>query len=71
MNKNIRYVTFKTDAQRDALIEDYRIIGYYVTVEGDRIKVNSKHPVKKVVKEEKPRSEDKEDRPKRKFDKRD
>lgn len=61
MNKNIRYVTYKNEAERSRLIEEYASYGYYVTENGGRIVVNSKWP-KKVDK--------KKGRPAKKFDKR-
>lgn len=47
MKSNILYVNYKDEAERSRLTEEYVSMGYYVTVVGDRIKVNSIHPKKK------------------------
>lgn len=49
MNKNIRYINYKDEAERSRLIEEYQMYGYYVTESNGRILVNSKWP-KKVEK---------------------
>ena len=63
----IRRVTFKTDEQRDRLVDEYIFLGYYVKIDGNQVVVNSRHPKKK--KDDK-KVEKATDRPRRKFDKR-
>lgn len=62
VNKNIRYVNFKTEEERDMLVEHYNMYGYFVKVDGDRIVVNSKWPKKPKKKEERKPRVDKADR---------
>lgn len=66
MKKNTLYVTFKTDSQRDSLVEEYTLLGYYVQVRDGRIAVSSKHP--KKVKDKKDEKGGKSERPRRKAD---
>ena len=56
--KNTRYVNYTNDGERSRLMEEYQQMGYYVTTEDGRLKVNSKHPKRKTEKkEERPRRE--------------
>lgn len=64
------YVTFKTDEQRDRLVEEYTYLGYYVKVVDGRVLVSSIHP-KKAKKEDDKKAPKSEDRPRRRIDKRD
>jgi hypothetical protein len=50
VNKNIRYVDYKNEAERSRLIEEYSMYGYYVTEADGRIVVNSKWPKKPTKK---------------------
>ena len=52
MNKNIRYVNYKDEAERSRLITEYEMYGYYVKDENGRLIVNSKWPKKPKKKEE-------------------
>lgn len=50
MKSNVRYVSYRDEAHRDQLVDEYRSMGYFVSVEDDRVRVSSKAPPKVVTK---------------------
>lgn len=53
--KNTLHVYEQDEAKRKQLAEEYTFLGYFVSLEKDRLVVSSKPPAKRSVKKDKPR----------------